>query len=1367
MAGPGTAVGALQDLLDAYLSAKTLLEQIRFAKRFHSAVESVVASRRSSGGGGDIAKLLELLRSEQAAAAAANLALSNPLHAKLQRRLQKPEETLQLTGEILESGACSHVALGILRCLLSDGVCSQLGTSSAYRLASSVQSALGPGEKSALLVVEYSQARATQRWTTVRPLEAWLAGVLCTHLEAVDLVCQLLVQQAGSRLQEALQRTVCQPYSMLVFLDSIVAALEAVEKDAPGAVSKNSRLWTSLASLLAQLFPLGTPAVSLLPGGININLHYWPRLEYLVVKRLQCLLSVPVGSVDRAWAEQWACISNVIGTAARHLAKPPMPLERTKRLEFLPWHTAGCGSTIALLSAGTLRLLRIVAVQQSGSGSTGLHEQLCQAAGTGGLALLSTAQRGLKHGSSLAPQQQQACLEAITLGFAALQPMAEGLAWEGRAAGTAAQWLRETAFPILQLLVDTTEHLQWPSSGSKDLQEASRLPAAAAAAAEAAMRLAALCLQLAAQQRLSSLAQQAATGMFEHGTSLAERLFSNIVISRWLQGWKGGWLQLTPDCRQAFEHVGLTAAKLAVHLTNEGYLGKVVRSSTFFQVFHTYTFDRDFEERKLALLKAAMGLLEAVSRILPTTAPSTKHERMAAYSAQVRQLGTATEVQLASLSFWEEVRLEVLPAMLSLSLDASDDTLQAQPGSRVSKRKERQQQQQQQQKQKQQEQHCALDPEKLAAARALASRPCANLLCANVRGCSEGRLRGRRCSGCGVPWLVDVVGTHLAAVDIGCQLLLQQAGSQLQQALQRTVCPPVQILVFWRAVLNAMAAVLQEAPDKPLLLRFDANPYNLACWGDVQELTDARLLYILSARESRQAGAWDKQWGCLVAAVSASANHLSEPSLSVGSQFLRQCGSAVLDSWPLDGRRNTLVLLTAGTLRLLRSLQSQQGRPQSSASRRRLCHALGNSGVALLSVAKLGLKQGQPSVRQVQSCMEATALGLAVMHPMVDAMAERGAAGTEAANWLATAGVSALQRLARRTDNGDKLWEEAGTEGSPVGRLQAPDLPVAAAEAAEAALRLSTACMRLAAQQPCVPGRLLVAASIASYSTKLAKQLLDECAARWQNCRWAQHGYDALLGLGLSATKLALVSFGIAASLPPDSTAQAMCAAVAPETGVMFNMYQSVTTAISSPGPRTDHMLAVQVAKHGCLGKLVSRVKSLASSSPVGFQAAERLRVLEGAQRFCVAVSFGLQAACGSDYHHQPLEECTAQVRNASAAQIQSKRFWEGTVEGGMLPLLLRAAALAAKVMSERDEQEQQEQQPQQRQEALVIARALALRPCANPMCTNVRGCSEGRLRGRRCSGCGVVRYCSRECQLQHWQQHGPLCATLFVAEDI
>ena len=50
---------------------------------------------------------------------------------------------------------------------------------------------------------------------------------------------------------------------------------------------------------------------------------------------------------------------------------------------------------------------------------------------------------------------------------------------------------------------------------------------------------------------------------------------------------------------------------------------------------------------------------------------------------------------------------------------------------------------------------------------------------------------------------------------------------------------------------------------------------------------------------------------------------------------------------------------------------------------------------------------------------------------------------------------------------------------------------------------------------------------------------------------------------------------------------------------------------------------------------------------------------------------------------------------------------------------------------------------------------------CSNMACVNLEGMSETRAAGKWCSGCKVVRYCSRECQVAHWRSHKGLCKRL------
>ena len=50
---------------------------------------------------------------------------------------------------------------------------------------------------------------------------------------------------------------------------------------------------------------------------------------------------------------------------------------------------------------------------------------------------------------------------------------------------------------------------------------------------------------------------------------------------------------------------------------------------------------------------------------------------------------------------------------------------------------------------------------------------------------------------------------------------------------------------------------------------------------------------------------------------------------------------------------------------------------------------------------------------------------------------------------------------------------------------------------------------------------------------------------------------------------------------------------------------------------------------------------------------------------------------------------------------------------------------------------------------------------CNNPHCVNLKGISEIATSCKTCTGCGVARYCSRECQVGHWKVHKGTCRRL------
>lgn len=102
--------------------------------------------------------------------------------------------------------------------------------------------------------------------------------------------------------------------------------------------------------------------------------------------------------------------------------------------------------------------------------------------------------------------------------------------------------------------------------------------------------------------------------------------------------------------------------------------------------------------------------------------------------------------------------------------------------------------------------------------------------------------------------------------------------------------------------------------------------------------------------------------------------------------------------------------------------------------------------------------------------------------------------------------------------------------------------------------------------------------------------------------------------------------------------------------------------------------------------------------------------------------------------------EAVRQLRPALQRQrLRSRNWWEREVAGTLLPSLKRLAEAV-------EAGEGGEGQPEDAAALLQAAHAHATRACAHPGCTNLRGASEGRLRGQRCGGCGVVRYCSHEC---------------------
>jgi hypothetical protein len=146
----------------------------------------------------------------------------------------------------------------------------------------------------------------------------------------------------------------------------------------------------------------------------------------------------------------------------------------------------------------------------------------------------------------------------------------------------------------------------------------------------------------------------------------------------------------------------------------------------------------------------------------------------------------------------------------------------------------------------------------------------------------------------------------------------------------------------------------------------------------------------------------------------------------------------------------------------------------------------------------------------------------------------------------------------------------------------------------------------------------------------------------------------------------------------------------------------------------------------------------------------------------CDIVAQWLQGAepqlSAAGYRVEAMQQLLGPLGAAAAAAVEAVR---------VLAVAIAARRAAADVV--RRAQAAVGEFAQQLRGVATAAAAIAVPNfCNNPSCGNVSGVSEAALVSGRsciCSRCRIARYCSRECQVQHWkQQHKPVCQALAAA---
>ena len=145
---------------------------------------------------------------------------------------------------------------------------------------------------------------------------------------------------------------------------------------------------------------------------------------------------------------------------------------------------------------------------------------------------------------------------------------------------------------------------------------------------------------------------------------------------------------------------------------------------------------------------------------------------------------------------------------------------------------------------------------------------------------------------------------------------------------------------------------------------------------------------------------------------------------------------------------------------------------------------------------------------------------------------------------------------------------------------------------------------------------------------------------------------------------------------------------------------------------------------------------------------------MQDVKRTLTFISAAAKQACGSAGYEAICEALAGIPTLQLGFEMQFPAYWQRLQAEVVGPLAARLAARPANAAAAAHV-------------AVDVAEALATRPCAHPGCCTIVGPSEaGALGGKRCSGCRLVRYCGRACQVANWKAHKAACAELQRAQQ-